>query len=54
MKEKIYLIPGLMRDERIWGQLSYYLDDYELIHLTIPLSEDFEEIVDILNNNIKS
>ena len=39
-----------MRDERIYGQLSYYLDDYELIHL----SEDFEEIVDILNNNIKS
>ncbi|NQY22320.1 MAG: hypothetical protein HRT40_13655 [Campylobacteraceae bacterium] len=42
-----------MRDERIYGQLSYYLDDYELIHLKIPLSEDFEEIVDILNNNIK-
>ena len=53
MKEKIYLIPGLMTDERIWGELSNYLNEYELIHLTIPLSEDFEEIVDILNNNIK-
>lgn len=53
MKEKIYLIPGLMTDERIWGSLDSYLREYELIHLKIPYSSNFDEIVDILDKNIK-
>ena len=54
MKEKIYLIPGLMTDERLWKRLIPLLEDeYELIHVPIPHSEDFDEIIDILFNYIK-
>ncbi len=54
MKEKIYLIPGLMCDERLWERVTPYLeDDYELIHLTIPLSSDFDEIIEILDKEFK-
>lgn len=53
MKEKIYLIPGLMTDERLWSRVKPYLDEkYELIHLPIPYSEDFDEINKILNKQI--
>lgn len=49
MKEKIYLIPGLMTDERLWSRLIPFLEnDYELINVPIPHSEDFDEIIDIL------
>jgi len=49
MKEKIYLIPGLMTDQRLWSRLIPLLqDEYELVHVPIPHSEDFDEIIDIL------
>ncbi len=45
MKEKIYLLPGLMTDERLWSRLIPFLEkEYELIHTPLPLSDDFEEI----------
>jgi pimeloyl-ACP methyl ester carboxylesterase len=54
MKEKIYMIPGLMTDERLWKRLIPFLEkDYDLVHISIPLSSDFDEIVDILFNKIK-
>jgi pimeloyl-ACP methyl ester carboxylesterase len=54
MKEKIYLIPGLMTDERLWSRMKPYLEDeYELVHVAIPNSEDFDEIIDILFNTFK-
>jgi pimeloyl-ACP methyl ester carboxylesterase len=54
MKEKIYLIPGLMTDQRLWSRLLPFLEDeYELINVPIPHSEDFDEIIDILFNFFK-
>lgn len=54
MKEKIYLLPGLMTDERLWERLIPFLEDeYELIHLPIPLTDDFEEATKQLENVIK-
>lgn len=54
MKEKIYLIPGLMCDERLWERLTPYLDDeYELVHLEIPLTSNFDEIIEILDKEFK-
>ena len=53
MKEKIFLIPGLMTDERLWSRLIPHLeDDYELIHFQLPQSEDFDEIAEILDKEI--
>lgn len=48
MKEKIYLIPGLMTDERLWSRIKPFLEEYKLVHVPIPHSEDFDEILDIL------
>lgn len=48
MKEKIYLIPGLMTDERLWNRIKPFLTEYELVHVPIPHSENFDEIIDIL------
>lgn len=54
IKEKLYLIPGLMTDERLWCRIKPYLEnEYELIHIPIPHSEDFDEIIDILFNQIE-
>ena len=54
MKEKIYLIPGLMTDERLWSRIKPLLEnDYELIHVPIPHTEDFDECIDILFNQFK-
>jgi pimeloyl-ACP methyl ester carboxylesterase len=54
MKEKIYFIPGLMCDDRLWERISPYLNDsYELIYLTIPLTSNFDEIIEILNKEFK-
>jgi len=51
MKEKIYLIPGLMCNERLWERLIPYLEDtYELIHVPIPNISDFDEIITILDD----
>lgn len=52
MKEKIYLLPGLMTDERLWSRLIPYMKEYELIHFTLPLSEDFDEIIEELDKKI--
>ncbi len=49
MKEKIYLIPGLMTDIRLWKRLIPLLENtYELVHIPIPHTQDFDEIIDIL------
>ncbi|WP_044418343.1 alpha/beta fold hydrolase [Halarcobacter anaerophilus] len=54
MKEKIYLIPGLMTDERLWSRLLPFLEkQYELIHFPIPLNENFDEMVKVLDKEIK-
>lgn len=54
MKEKIYLLPGLMTDERLWERLIPFLEDeYELIHLPIPLTDDFDVATKQLENIIK-
>ena len=54
MKEKIYFIPGLMTDIRLWSRLVSYLnDDYKIVHIPIPHSEDFDEIIDILFNKFE-
>ena len=53
-KEKIYLIPGLMTDERLWSRIKPFLqNEYELVHVPIPHTEDFDEIIDILFNLFK-
>lgn len=53
-KEKIYFIPGLMTDIRLWGRaLPFLKDDFEIVHIPIPNSTDFDEIVDILNKEFK-
>ncbi|MDD2508860.1 MULTISPECIES: alpha/beta hydrolase [Aliarcobacter] len=54
MREKIYFIPGLMTDIRLWSKaLPLLKDDFEIIHIPIPSSTDFDEIVDILNKELK-
>lgn len=54
MKEKIYLLPGLMTDERLWERLRPFLEEeYELIHLPIPLTDDFEIATKQLESVIK-
>jgi len=54
MKEKIYLLPGLMTDDRLWKRLKPFLeDDFELIHLSLPLTDDFKEASRELSKTIK-
>ena len=53
MKEKIYFIPGLMTNERLYRVLPKLESDYELLHLSIPRSTNFDEINKILFENIK-
>jgi len=54
MKEKIYLLPGLMTDERLWSRIKPFLeDDFELIHLSLPLTDDFEKASRELEKSIK-
>ena len=44
MKEKIYLLPGLMTDQRLWQRLIPFLEnEFELLHIPLPLTDDFEE-----------
>ncbi len=53
-KQKIYLLPGLMTDERLWERLTPYLQDsYELVHIPLPKSCDFEEINCIIEKYFK-
>ncbi len=54
MKEKIYLLPGLMTDERLWSRVLPLLEeDYKLVHIPIPLSDDFEKISEELESLFK-
>lgn len=54
MKEKIYLIPGLMTDERLWKRIKPLLkDDFELVYLQVPMTSDFDEINEYLLKEIK-
>lgn len=54
MKKRIYLLPGVMCNEKLWIKLRPYLDEsYELIHLSIPLKSNLDEIVDCLNEIVK-
>lgn len=54
MKEKIYLLPGLMTDERLWERLIPFLEEeYELIHISLPLTDDFDEATKQLETIIK-
>ena len=53
MKEKIYLIPGLMTDVRLWSRIRPFLDEYELVHVPIPHSTDFDEVLDMLEDSFK-
>lgn len=54
MTKKIYALPGFMTDIRLWDKLKEKLgSDYEIIHLDIPVKSSFDEIVDILNEEIK-
>lgn len=54
MKEKIYFIPGLMTNERLWIRVLPKIEsDFEIIHLNIPRSTNFDEINKILFENIK-
>lgn len=44
MKEKIYLLPGLMTDKRLWKRLIPFLEDkYELVHVSLPLTDNFDK-----------
>ncbi|WP_418185390.1 alpha/beta fold hydrolase [Aliarcobacter vitoriensis] len=53
-KEKIYFIPGLMTDIRLWKRVIPLLENrFEIIHTPIPNSTNFDEIVEILSNNFK-
>jgi len=50
-KEKIYFIPGLMTDSRLWKRVIPLLeDDFEIIHICIPKLKDFDEIIKIIYN----
>ena len=43
-----------MTDIRLWSRLIPYLEnDYEIVHIPIPHSEDFDEIIDILFNQFE-
>lgn len=54
MKEKIYLLPGLMTDERLWERMIPHLEDeYELIHVPLPLTDDFDEATKQLESIFK-
>lgn len=48
MKEKIYFIPGLMTDIRLWKRVLPLLKDYEIVHIPIPHSTDFDKINETL------
>lgn len=53
-KEKIYFIPGLMTDNRLWSRaLPFLEDEFEIVHTPIPLFTDFDKIVEFLDNIFK-
>lgn len=43
-----------MTDEKLWSRLKPYLEsDYELVHMNLPLTTDFDKAVEELNEKIK-
>lgn len=55
MKEKIYLLPGIMTNENLWIDLCPYLEqEYELIHVSIPLKDSLDEIIEELSKKFKN
>ncbi len=55
MKKKLYLLPGIMTNELLWSYLLPYLkNDYELINISIPLENSFDEVVDVLASRFKN
>lgn len=52
-KEKIYLLPGFMCDDRLWGKLHTLLEEYELIHIPLPLSNNFDDVIKELDKVFK-
>ncbi|MGM0520004.1 MAG: alpha/beta fold hydrolase [Campylobacterota bacterium] len=54
MREKIYFLPGLMTDERLWKRVQPFLEkEFELVYLKIPMTSDFEKINQILYKQIE-
>ena len=50
MKEKIYLLPGLMCNEQLWARVTPFLEKkYELIPIAIPNISNFDQIIAILD-----
>lgn len=55
MKEKIYLLPGLMCNEQLWSRLIPLVENsYELIALELPLKTNFDEMIEELNDSLPS
>lgn len=53
-KEKIYFIPGLMTDYRLWSRVVPLIENrYEIVYLKIPRSTDFDYINEVLEKEIK-
>ncbi|MDD2383112.1 MAG: alpha/beta hydrolase [Sulfurospirillaceae bacterium] len=49
MKTKIYFLPGSMCNERLWDKLYTYFDEhYELVHVPIPMEDNFNAMADAL------
>ncbi|AXH10073.1 hypothetical protein CP960_08390 [Malaciobacter halophilus] len=53
MKEKIFLLPGLMTDERLWQRVKPLLKEYKLIHIPIPKTTDFDKTNEVLKKLFK-
>jgi len=53
-KEKIYFIPGLMTDNRLWKRVIPLLENtFDIVHIRIPKITDFDEIIKIIYNDFK-
>lgn len=53
MKEKVYVLPGLMCDERLFASLTPYIQNqFEIIFVAIPLAQTVEEMVEKLDKNL--
>ncbi|MDX2370374.1 MAG: alpha/beta hydrolase [Colwellia sp.] len=55
MRQKIYLIPGTMCNERLWADFLPFLvhavgDNYEFIHVKIPIDKCFSQLSAYLND----
>lgn len=42
-----------MTDQRLWSRLDTYLEEFDLVHLPIPKSEHFDEIIEIIDDQIE-